>query len=620
MRQLDLFASLPLHEGADLEFKSAKGGLPGSLWETYSAMANSGGGSIVLGAEHKDGRYVFSGVPDIEKTKSDFWNTVNNRGKVSRNLLTDDSVRELTVERARILVISVPRASRRERPIFIGPNPFGGTHRRNFEGDYRCTDDEVRRMFADQADESGDTRVLEHFGLADADPDTLRQYRQRFSTTAPEHPWIPLGDVEFLSKLGAWRKDRISGQEGLTVAGLLMFGRDEALRAPETGLPGYHLDYREKLSADPEVRWTDRVTLDGTWHGNLFQFYQRVIGRLNADLKIPFQLDADLQRRDDTIVHKALREAVVNSMIHADYRGQGGIVIEKYADRLEFSNPGSLLLSHEQILRGGVSECRNKALQTMFQLIGRGEKAGSGIDTIRQGWRSQHWRSPSLRESTQPDRAVLILPMVSMLPAESLARLRARFGGEFERLSEVEAQVLVTADVEGEVSNLRMQEMAATHSAELTKVLQGLVRRGLLTPAGLGRGTRYRVAEVSTRPSGSTHKAGSSSHKGGDSLHKPGDSSHSAEPGAHADWEHLMRIAGPARDSKRLNPVEMESIILGLCAVRFMTVTDLAVLLQRNPDGLRNRYLSKLVGNGALELLYPDSPNQPDQAYRAVAL
>ena len=494
MRQLDLFASLPWHEGADLEFKSAKGGLPGSLWETYSAMANSGGGSIVLGAEHKDGRYVFSGVPDIEKTKSDFWNTVNNRGKVSRNLLTDDSVRELTVERARILVISVPRASRRERPIFIGPNPFGGTHRRNFEGDYRCTDDEVRRMFADQADESGDTRVLEHFGLADADPDTLRQYRQRFATTAPEHPWIPLGDVEFLSKLGAWRKDRVSGQEGLTVAGLLMFGRDEALRAPETGLPGYHLDYREKLSADPEVRWTDRVTLDGTWHGNLFQFYQRVIGRLNADLKIPFQLDADLQRRDDTIVHKALREAVVNSMIHADYRGQGGIVIEKHADRLEFSNPGSLLLSHEQILRGGVSECRNKALQTMFQLIGRGEKAGSGIDTIRQGWRSQHWRSPSLRESTQPDRAVLILPMVSMLPAESLARLRERFGGEFERLSEVEAQVLVTADVEGEVSNLRMQEMAATHSAELTKVLQGLVRRGLLTPAGLGRGTRYRVA------------------------------------------------------------------------------------------------------------------------------
>ena len=80
-----------------------------------------------------------------------------------------------------------------------------------------------------------------------------------------------------------------------------------------------------------------------------------------------------------------------------------------------------------------------------------------------------------------------------------------------------------------------------------------------------------------------------------------------------------MTIAGPARDSKRLNPVEMESVILGLCAVRYMTVTDLAVLLQRNPDGLRNRYLSKLVGNGTLELLYPDSPNQPDQAYRAVA-
>ena len=205
MRQLDLFAALPWHEGADLAFKSAKGGLPGSLWETYSAMANSGGGTIVLGAEEKNGQYIFSGVPDIEKTKSDFWNTVNNRGKVNRNLLTEDSVKVLTVERARILAILVPRASRRERPVFIGPNPFGGTYRRNFEGDYRCTDDEVRRMFADQADDSADTRILEHFGLPDADPDTLRQYRQRFATTTPEHPWIALDDLAFLTKLGAWR-------------------------------------------------------------------------------------------------------------------------------------------------------------------------------------------------------------------------------------------------------------------------------------------------------------------------------------------------------------------------------------------------------------------------------
>ena len=177
-----------------------------------------------------------------------------------------------------------------------------------------------------------------------------------------------------------------------------MFGKDEAIRDP-AAISGYHVDYREKLSPDPSVRWTDRLTIDGTWVGNLFQFYQRVIQRLTVDLKLPFQLGSDLFRKDETLVHEAIREALVNALIHADYRGLGGIVVEKYRDRIELSNPGSLLLSLEQVWSGGVSECRNKSLQTMFLMIGGGEKAGSGIDKIRQGWRAQHWRLPIIRET-----------------------------------------------------------------------------------------------------------------------------------------------------------------------------------------------------------------------------
>ena len=188
--------------------------------------------------------------------------------------------------------------------------------------------------------------------------------------------------------------------------------QDEAIRDP-AAIPGYHVDYREKLSLDPSVRWTDRLTIDGTWVGNLFQFYQKVIQRLTVDIKLPFQLGPDLFRRDETLVHEAIREALVNALIHADYRGQGGVVVEKYRNRIELSNPGSLLLSLEQVWSGGVSECRNKSLQTMFLMIGGGEKAGSGIDKIRQGWRAQHWRLPISREQVQPDRVNAVLPMVS---------------------------------------------------------------------------------------------------------------------------------------------------------------------------------------------------------------
>ena len=94
-----------------------------------------------------------------------------------------------------------------------------------------------------------------------------------------------------------------------------------------------------------------------------------------------------------------MREALVNALIHADYRGQGGVIVEKYRERLEFSNPGTLLLDIDQLLRGGVSECRNRTIQKMFSLLGYGEKAGSGFDKIRRGWASQKWRLPSIDET-----------------------------------------------------------------------------------------------------------------------------------------------------------------------------------------------------------------------------
>ena len=94
-------------------------------------------------------------------------------------------------------------------------------------------------------------------------------------------------------------------------------------------------------------------------------------------IKVPFELDAEGYRKPVTPVHEALQEALVNALIHADHFGQGGVVIERWADKLEFSNPGTLLVSHEQLLQGGISECRNKALQRMFQMLGVGDKAGS---------------------------------------------------------------------------------------------------------------------------------------------------------------------------------------------------------------------------------------------------
>jgi len=597
---VEVLTLLNWHEYEELEFKSARGGVPKSLWETYSAMANTHGGVILLGVED-DG--TVSGVRDPARIKKSFWDTINNRGKVSVNLLVDADVAEADHKQGVILAIRVPRASRSQRPVFLGQNPLTGTYRRNFEGDYHCTEQEVGRMLSDRAETPADSCILESFTLDDLDLPSFQQYRQRFASHKPNHPWLSENDRELLRKLGGWRRDRATDEEGLTVAGLLMFGKDEAIRE---GVPQYHVDYRERLSDDPEIRWTDRLTMDGTWSANLFQFYLLVIQRLSRDLKLPFQLGSDLFRKGETVVHEAIREALVNALIHADYQGRGGIIVEKHSDRFEFSNPGTLLISLDQLLQGNISECRNKGLQLMFMLIGGAEKAGSGVDKIRRGWESQHWRSPRVREQLQPDRVQWMLPMISLIPEDSLEHLRLLFGPGFDRFSQPEVQALVTAHVEGSVDNARMRQITSLHAVDVTRLLQGLVARRCLVQERQGRWSRYRLPESS----GSVHKAPDSVHKAPGSVHKDTDS-------VHKELASLLPIAAEARDNRRLPPKTMEKLILRLCQGRWLTRNQLAELLQRNPDGLRSRFLTSMVTHDLLRLRYPDKPNRADQAYTA---
>jgi len=489
--------------------------------------------------------------------------------------------------------------------VYVGSNPLMGTYRRNHAGDYRCSEDEVRRMFADQSDEPADSRILEGFGPDDLHPESLRQFRVRFGAASPSHAWLAEDDLALLQRLGGFRRDRISGKEGLTLAGILMFGREQAIRDP-AALPGFHLDYRERLADSPDVRWSDRVTLDGTWEGNLFQFYRRVLTKLGEGpgLRRPFQRDAEGYRRADTAVHEALQEALVNALIHADHAGQGGVVIDRHLDRFEFSNPGTLLLSREQLLRGGVSECRNKSLQKMFQMLGVGDKAGSGIDKIRKSWIEQRWQSPRMVETVKPDRVQLTLPMVSTLPDAAMLELGRRFGPQVATRSGDEVQALVTALEEDFVTNQRLQDMLVLHSVDITRMLQGLVRDGLLRPEGKTRGTRYYLggSPPDLEPSPP------------DLEPSPPDLEPS--PPDLQDDPHLLELAAPVRASGKAPRELVRATVLGLCEGRFLRLRELGRLLDRSPETLRDSYVSGLVDEGHLELRYPENRSHPDQAYR----
>ena len=342
-------------EGTEVEFKSALGGFPGSFWETYSAFANTKGGVIVLGVKEKNHRFTPDGFTEdqVNKYKKTFWDCANNKGKVSHCLLMDKDVIEGELNGKKVLVFVIPRAPFDVKPVYISGNP-NQAFKRNHDGDYLCTKDEISRMFADAMvlTNPQDSRILKNFSLErDFDQTTIRQYRQLFQMRHEGHAWNDLGDLEFLQRLGGYRVDQETGEKGFTLAGVLMFGTELAIMGV---MPRYFVDFREKLSSDPNIRWTDRVYPDGMWEPNLYQFYRRVLPKLFLALPTPFQMEG-VYRQDETTAHKAVREALVNCIVHASTRLYEGPVIERYPDRLYFSNPGTMLVSVEDFFEGGHS-------------------------------------------------------------------------------------------------------------------------------------------------------------------------------------------------------------------------------------------------------------------------
>jgi ATP-dependent DNA helicase RecG len=170
----------PDAESEEIEYKSGQGGLPRSLWATYSSFVNTSGGIIVLGIVEKKNQILVEGLSDLQinKLQIDFWNQINNKKNVSKNILTNDHVKTFVYEGKKVLAINIPQGSRTQKPVFLTENPFGNTYKRNYEGDYKCTDEEVRRMLSD-ADTSiqPDGRILEGYTLDDFDANSLRQYR-----------------------------------------------------------------------------------------------------------------------------------------------------------------------------------------------------------------------------------------------------------------------------------------------------------------------------------------------------------------------------------------------------------------------------------------------------------
>jgi hypothetical protein len=388
------------------------------------------------------------------------------------------------------------------------------------------------------------------------------------------------------------------------------------------------------------------VTSDeGTWSGNLFDFYRKVYRKLVADIKVPFVLH-DGQRQDETVVHVALREALINTLVHADYSDRAPVLVIKRPNSFLFRNPGKLRIPVWLAREGGHSDGRNRTLQTLFSLIGLVERAGSGIPKIFGGWAQQKWKIPELWDSEEPsDHTELLLQTVDFLPKTVIDGLRDIFGNKIDSVDPENQIILAWAFIRPSVSHPELKGVLGIHSADLSKRFQNLCRDGFLIRSGQSRGATYHLAGL-TVP-GPEDVFGQVSPQHLDFLHP--DLLHPDLP-LHPDLLHpdlpdqqavtaetpvinglqafrdvhslppslrgeLETLAAPVASKRRASPDALQAVVLALCSGRYLTLPLIVTLLCREQDHVRKNIVTPLVNSHMLTMAFPHTPNDPRQAY-----
>ena len=300
-------------ENVFLEFKKAEKIVPESLWETYSAFCNTIGGTIILGIKEKKEENLILGVEKADDMIKNIWNTLNNKNKVSHNALEDSDLYKLEIEDKTIIIMNVKEVSNSEKPVYLNGD-LKEIYVRQGEADKKATFDEIRNFISDATPK---TRLIDNFSFDDLDLKSVKNFKSLVEEKYPNNRYHEIDEENFLKQIGAIRKDRKTNEYKLTEGCLLFLGKYLAIT---DHFSKYHLDffYRGK---DNE-RWLDRVNSDEPKYGemNVFNFYNIVFEKIKINLKEKFELNEEKERIvNSRSLEEAIREALVNTLIHADY-------------------------------------------------------------------------------------------------------------------------------------------------------------------------------------------------------------------------------------------------------------------------------------------------------------
>lgn len=609
-----------LDENERIEAKAASE-VGKSLLETVCAFANEpamGGGWLLLGVAREEmalfPSYEVQGVENPDKVSADL---ASQAASVFNRPLRLEIRTEAVHDKA-VIIVYVPEAAAQDKPIYFKAQGLPrGALRRIGSTDQHCTEDDLIALYQNRQLESFDAGFVQDASLDDFSPDAIADYRQSRRDANPDAEELRWSDQELLQALGCVRLNE-RGQWQPTVAGLLLFGTPLALRRsfPMTRVDYIRVPGREWVP-DLERRF-DSIEL----RDPLFRLIRRVQAAILDDLPKAFGLaEGDLQRKDSPVVpQRAIREAVVNALMHRSYRSHAPVQIIRYSNRLEVRNPGFSLKSPEHLGEPG-SLPRNPKLAAALYDTRFAETKGSGVRVMREICEQAGLAPPLFESDRGREQFVVRLFFHHFLGPDDLAWL-----GRFKdlQLSEAEARALVVTREVGAIDNATWRDINKVDTLAASQGLKKLRDAGLLQQNGRGSATWYQPTGRMLGDDGGLSSDPQGLSRDLEALSRDPDSLDKAEVErrskarqallAELPGELAARVGGLGRRSP---PDMVRQVVLDLLRLHAWRLEELGQLLQRNPEYVRQRYVQPLLEAHRVSMTRPEVPNDPEQAYRA---
>lgn len=347
-------------EKIDVEFKKSENGLNKDIYETVCSFNNRNGGHIFLGVEDKTREIVGVNPKEVDKMKKDFTTAINNANKINPPMYL--TPQDHVIDGKTIIYIRVPEGTQLRR---LNGRIMDRTH----EGDIDITDNAelVYKMYARKQSTFFVNKVYPNLRLEFLDFDVIRRAKKMAVSRVDNHAWTNMSEEEILRSSGLILTDPDTGKEGITLAAILLFGKDSTIMSV---LPQYKTDAIFRIK-DMD-RYDDREVIIT----NLVDSFRKLMDFGKKHLNDSFVLEGDqsISARD-----KILREIISNILAHRDYANAytAQFVIEK--DKI-FTKNSNLPHGHGELQLNKFEPFpKNPPISKVFREIGYADELGSGM-------------------------------------------------------------------------------------------------------------------------------------------------------------------------------------------------------------------------------------------------